>query len=211
MRVSRQHARFELQEGQWVLTDSHSANGTSVNGKPVTSHALRHGDRIRFGDATFVFVPVADPLATITEAHEEQAASPGGSGLRNGTGRSWPLSEQDAPTSRSPRNSSSAWRPCARTSTESATRPVPADAQSHPPGHRTPSGLSPSLGHALGCGSFGPRSPCRLVIVAPRDEGCSSFTLLRHNSSGGRIGHRAVATSTTLRRNHEHRHTFHPA
>ena len=70
---------FDLQEGQWVLTDSNSANGTLVNGVRVTSHSLRHGDRIRFGDATFVFVPVADPLATITEVEEEESVGAGGS------------------------------------------------------------------------------------------------------------------------------------
>ena len=83
MRVSRHHARFDLEEGQWVLTDSNSANGTLVNGGRVTSHSLRHGDRIRFGDATFVFVPVADPLATITEVKDEsrEPAGAGGSSL----------------------------------------------------------------------------------------------------------------------------------
>jgi pSer/pThr/pTyr-binding forkhead associated (FHA) protein len=80
MRVSRQHARLNLQEGQWVLTDSNSANGTLVNGERVTSHSLRHGDRIRFGDATFVFVPVADPLAPITEVKEEESV---GTGVRS--------------------------------------------------------------------------------------------------------------------------------
>jgi DNA-binding CsgD family transcriptional regulator len=64
-----------------VLTDSNSANGTLVNGERVTSHSLRHGDRIRFGDATFVFVPVADPLATITEVKDE-AEEPTGGGSR---------------------------------------------------------------------------------------------------------------------------------
>ena len=62
-----------------MLTDSNSANGTLVNGVRVTSHSLRHGDRIRFGDATFVFVPVADPLATITEVEEEESVGAGGS------------------------------------------------------------------------------------------------------------------------------------
>jgi len=78
MRVSRHHARLDLREGQWTLTDTHSANGTLVNGERVTTHALRHGDCIRLGDSTFVFVPVADPLATVTEVSEEAATpSPG--------------------------------------------------------------------------------------------------------------------------------------
>ena len=67
MRVSRHHARLNLDEGQWVLVDSQSANGTTVNGQRVTTHSLRSGDRVRIGNTSLVFVPVADPLATITE------------------------------------------------------------------------------------------------------------------------------------------------
>jgi len=68
MRVSRHHARLDCHEGQWVIMDSQSANGTTVNGERITTHSLKGGDRIRVGDTPLVFVPVADPLATVTEA-----------------------------------------------------------------------------------------------------------------------------------------------
>jgi DNA-binding CsgD family transcriptional regulator len=67
MRVSRHHARLDHDDGQWVLVDCQSANGTTVNGQRITTHSLRSGDRIRVGGTPLVFVPVADPLATITE------------------------------------------------------------------------------------------------------------------------------------------------
>jgi len=67
MRASRHHARFGFNDGQWVLVDSQSANGTTVNGQPITTHSLRGGDRIRIGSTPLLFVPVADPQATITE------------------------------------------------------------------------------------------------------------------------------------------------
>jgi DNA-binding CsgD family transcriptional regulator len=72
MRVSRHHARIDFADEQWVLTDSQSANGTTVNGHRITTHSLRHGDRIRVGGATLVFVPVADPLATIGEPEQSE-------------------------------------------------------------------------------------------------------------------------------------------
>ena len=50
-----------------MLVDCQSANGTTVNGQRITTHSLRSGDRIRVGDTPLVFVPVADPLATLTE------------------------------------------------------------------------------------------------------------------------------------------------
>jgi class 3 adenylate cyclase len=67
MRVSRRHATFENHDGNWVIVDHESANGTYINGQRITAHTLHDGDRIRLGKVTFVFVPVADPTATITD------------------------------------------------------------------------------------------------------------------------------------------------
>jgi DNA-binding CsgD family transcriptional regulator len=71
MRVSRHHARIDFEDDQWVITDAGSTNGTLVNGRRISTHSLRHGDRILIGGARLVFVPVADPLATITEVNAE--------------------------------------------------------------------------------------------------------------------------------------------
>src|SRR5581483_9115602 len=45
-----------LEDDEWVLFDMGSRNGTIVNGKFVTRHALAHNDEIRIGDAVFKFV-----------------------------------------------------------------------------------------------------------------------------------------------------------
>lgn len=53
--VSRNHASIVLDEnGEFVVRDNGSTNGTFVNGEPVRRAVLRHHDLIRFGDYTFM-------------------------------------------------------------------------------------------------------------------------------------------------------------
>ncbi len=47
--VSSQHATIAPQDGQWILTDLDSANGTLVNGQKIQTVALKHGDAIEIG------------------------------------------------------------------------------------------------------------------------------------------------------------------
>jgi ABC-type multidrug transport system ATPase subunit len=48
--VSREHAAFEIDgDGQVVVIDLASKQGTFVNGKQVNRHELRHGDSVGFG------------------------------------------------------------------------------------------------------------------------------------------------------------------
>ncbi len=47
--VSRRHSRIQKQGDEFVLTDLESLNGTFINGVPVKSRALKHGDRVRVG------------------------------------------------------------------------------------------------------------------------------------------------------------------
>ncbi len=56
--VSRQHAELIRQgEGQWLLRDLASTNGSFVNERPVEGEeALRDGDQLRFGDVVFKFL-----------------------------------------------------------------------------------------------------------------------------------------------------------
>lgn len=54
--VSRQHARLDYREGEWVITDLESGNGTFVNGQQVTSQLLRHGDEIQLGRTRMRFL-----------------------------------------------------------------------------------------------------------------------------------------------------------
>jgi FHA domain len=52
--VSRRHALLRFRDGGWVLRDLESTNGTTVNGSAVVRCRLLPGDRLAFGDASFV-------------------------------------------------------------------------------------------------------------------------------------------------------------
>ncbi|MEO8031627.1 MAG: FHA domain-containing protein, partial [Gemmatimonadota bacterium] len=47
--VSTNHAVLVQEHGTWQLIDSGSTNGTLLNGKKITKHEIKSGDRIRFG------------------------------------------------------------------------------------------------------------------------------------------------------------------
>jgi hypothetical protein len=53
--ASRRHATITLQEGEYVLTDLGSTNGTFVNEEPVGQQVLADGDRIMIGTTTLEF------------------------------------------------------------------------------------------------------------------------------------------------------------
>jgi pSer/pThr/pTyr-binding forkhead associated (FHA) protein len=54
--VSSSHAWILNQNGQHVIMNMLSTNGTLVNDERVHEATLRHGDRIRLGNAEFVFL-----------------------------------------------------------------------------------------------------------------------------------------------------------
>ncbi|MGZ8612952.1 MAG: FHA domain-containing protein [Actinomycetota bacterium] len=53
--ASRQHARIANANGEFVLTDLGSTNGTLVNDEAVHERALGDGDRITIGDTVLEF------------------------------------------------------------------------------------------------------------------------------------------------------------
>lgn len=53
--ISRKHAVIALTADGYVISDLQSGNGTFVNDQKVDMHKLQNGDRIRLGDASFVF------------------------------------------------------------------------------------------------------------------------------------------------------------
>ena len=53
--VSRYHAELRKENGQFVLTDTGSTNGTFVNGQPVTRHVMTPGDTISIGPVQLNF------------------------------------------------------------------------------------------------------------------------------------------------------------
>ena len=53
--VSRSHAEIRPHGNGWVLVDLGSTNGSRVNGTRVSSHELREGDEIAFGNTIVHF------------------------------------------------------------------------------------------------------------------------------------------------------------
>jgi hypothetical protein len=57
--VSRRHAQVLYRKGDYLLQDLKSTNGTMVNGsalQPGERIRLKHGDEVRFGDVSLVFI-----------------------------------------------------------------------------------------------------------------------------------------------------------
>lgn len=83
--VSRHHASISLQMENYVLEDKGSTNGTSVNGRRITSpYTLRTGDIITFGEhVDLLYEGGVDPNATViiptsTQAENIPSAPPAG-------------------------------------------------------------------------------------------------------------------------------------
>jgi DNA segregation ATPase FtsK/SpoIIIE, S-DNA-T family len=63
--VSRRHAQITSTPSSVTITDLGSSNGTSINGKDISSAvALRPGDEVAFGRARYVFSDGSDHIAT---------------------------------------------------------------------------------------------------------------------------------------------------
>ncbi|MEP6707183.1 MAG: sigma 54-interacting transcriptional regulator [Pyrinomonadaceae bacterium] len=75
--VSRRHSRIQKQGDEFVLSDLESLNGTFINGVPVKTRALMHGDRVRVGDSQFlVLLQEGDSPSTSSDIQfHEQALS----------------------------------------------------------------------------------------------------------------------------------------
>jgi hypothetical protein len=55
-KVSNPHAKFTIEEGQFMLWDFGSKNGTHVNGERIKAATpIKENDEIKIGDTTFVF------------------------------------------------------------------------------------------------------------------------------------------------------------
>ena len=65
-RVSRRHAEIRTQDGEWIIRDLRSRNGTTLNGKSITESVLRTGDQIKIGGCAFVFLVEDDSKETLT-------------------------------------------------------------------------------------------------------------------------------------------------
>ena len=67
--VSRTHAKFQVEDGSFWITDLDSTNGTFVNQKRIkTSRELQSGDRVRIGGRIFKFIATDEVEAQYHEA-----------------------------------------------------------------------------------------------------------------------------------------------
>lgn len=64
--VSRRHAKIQTLEGQVVITDIGSTNGTFVNGEKIKRARLKEGDRILIGTSIIKLVTI-DPASVMSE------------------------------------------------------------------------------------------------------------------------------------------------
>ena len=60
--VSRKHAELELREGEIVLRDLGSRNGTYCNGERVSERVLKDGDKLQVGSTTILKFTFSDAL-----------------------------------------------------------------------------------------------------------------------------------------------------
>ncbi|MGW2840990.1 FHA domain-containing protein [Streptomyces sp. NPDC001493] len=80
--ASRLHAEIVREDGEYVLHDRDSRNGTFVNDQRVTRHVLRPNDEVRIGDETFLFEAqdVMETVIDLSQLHLPRlnaAANPG--------------------------------------------------------------------------------------------------------------------------------------
>jgi len=63
--VSRRHALIEHRDGEWVLVDQGSANGTFLDGRRVTEARLANGQELRVGTVAFQVQLEEEVLPTV--------------------------------------------------------------------------------------------------------------------------------------------------
>jgi two-component system cell cycle response regulator len=81
--ISREHAQILRQEGQLVLEDLGSTNGTYCNGERVQRHVLAEGDKILLGSTTILKFSYQDRLDEMFQRQMSESA------LRDGLTRAF--------------------------------------------------------------------------------------------------------------------------
>src|SRR6516164_9250863 len=79
-RVSRFHAKVQFDNGEIILTDLESTNGTRVNGNVIQIRRLRAGDRIGLGRSLLLFGSEKEISERIAALSAIVTPTPGGSG-----------------------------------------------------------------------------------------------------------------------------------
>jgi pSer/pThr/pTyr-binding forkhead associated (FHA) protein len=75
--VSRQHAKFVLDGGQWKVIDNKSANGVRVNGEEYAVSNIKPGDTIELGHLKFRFCAPGEKFKPPPEKTEEGTSKGG--------------------------------------------------------------------------------------------------------------------------------------
>src|SRR6185503_3722278 len=65
---SRKHAKIEKVNGEYLVNDLGSGNGTKVNGKDVNTHVLSKGDEIAIGLTTIFVLAMDTPAGRVAAA-----------------------------------------------------------------------------------------------------------------------------------------------
>jgi FHA domain len=84
-RVSRFHAKVQQEDGDVILTDLESTNGTRVNGSPIQIRRLRAGDQISVGRSMLLFGTMEEIAARKTAERPAARAVVSGDGTVPGT------------------------------------------------------------------------------------------------------------------------------
>ena len=82
-RVSRFHAKVQHDNGEIILTDLESTNGTRVNGNVVQIRRLRPGDRVGLGRSLLLFGSEREINERIAALSAVLTPSPGASGIHS--------------------------------------------------------------------------------------------------------------------------------
>jgi transcriptional regulator with GAF, ATPase, and Fis domain len=81
--VSRRHSQIDKENGDLVILDLESLNGTFINDVPIKRRTLQHGDRVRIGDSQFLFLlHEGDVEPKSSEVHFDDAQIVSGSTLQ---------------------------------------------------------------------------------------------------------------------------------
>jgi two-component system, cell cycle response regulator len=72
--ISRQHAELTRRNGEVIIRDLGSTNGTFVNGEQITEHVLADGDKIQIGSTTILKFSFHDALDETFQRHMYDAA-----------------------------------------------------------------------------------------------------------------------------------------
>src|SRR5438067_5343915 len=89
-RVSRFHAKVQIDGEDYILTDLESTNGTRVNGTTVQIRRLRIGDRIGVGRSLLLFgsnEEIAARLATLASVSQSPLATRSGGQVKHDSSR----------------------------------------------------------------------------------------------------------------------------